>query len=697
MNGEELTFKVNIEAGDTAQIEIIEPQALANLVEANQEVKRLTDEINKLKAAEKEQGQLTAEQQQEMEKLNAELKQARTNYQNQQKDLNALTSAQKASGQSYNELVAQNKALSIAMRQLPLDDTTGKLQKLQQQYNQNNDRLKQFDATMGNHQRNVGNYPKLMGGIGSAFQSLPGPIGNASNAFTAFGKTLLANPIGIIVTLFGLLVNQIMKLNPVMEKLQQITAVLNTTFAYVTDAVYNFITGQEQNQRSLKETIKLQWELTAAIDAHEDAIGDFEISQANANKQIAQYMRLAKDSTKPIYERIDAVNKAMDLEEDRATEEFLRIKRSNKLLEDQLKLTSSTDDQLNELRKKKAEGIKAETEMEERLTTLTKTRNKLIKEIQGEQEEANKKAQEAAKKRKEDLEKEIELVNKLNSDMKELSLTLINDYLSRQEKIKQEQINLLNEIDTLGKKIDDNFKKRRQDLDKFNQNKDEAILNYELAQLNIRYTQREQLEIDYRKRILELQKHYINLGIEANYAAEMAKFEANKEFAGKGTDLILRNLKFIADSAVAINNALFKESKALAIAQAIIDTLAASVSVLRSEGPLWKRIASSAVILAQGYATVQKIRSTNKGTSSTGSTSIPTPAPSAGRMPMVGNAFNPGAPMTMGNANLSAGMAGAMGSRDMGITVNAKVDRKGLAIAVREGEREIKTQQFTFA
>jgi len=36
-----------------------------------------------------------------------------------------------------------------------------------------------------------------------------------------------------------------------------------------------------------------------------------------------------------------------------------------------------------------------------------------------------------------------------------------------------------------------------------------------------------------------------------------------------------------------------------------------------------------------------------------------------------------------------------MGSRE-GVTIQANVDRRGLAIAVREGEQEIRTEQFAY-
>ena len=53
----------------------------------------------------------------------------------------------------------------------------------------------------------------------------------------------------------------------------------------------------------------------------------------------------------------------------------------------------------------------------------------------------------------------------------------------------------------------------------------------------------------------------------------------------------------------------------------------------------------------------------------------------------------------MGGGNIARQVAedfAPIGSRDRGVVVQANVDRRGLAIAVREGERSIRTQQFDF-
>jgi hypothetical protein len=91
---------------------------------------------------------------------------------------------------TYNELTAQNRALSIAMRDIPLSDQTGRLQQLQAQYTQNNAKLKEFDASMGNFQRNVGDYTGGLRSFASTLAVIQGPLGPIAGRLNALATTI---------------------------------------------------------------------------------------------------------------------------------------------------------------------------------------------------------------------------------------------------------------------------------------------------------------------------------------------------------------------------------------------------------------------------------------------------------------------------------------------------------------------------
>jgi hypothetical protein len=119
-----------------------------------------------------------------------------------------------------------------------------------------------------------------------------------------------------------------------------------------------------------------------------------------------------------------------------------------------------------------------------------------------------------------------------------------------------------------------------------------------------------------------------------------------------------------------------------------------------TKGPLWVRLTNAAVILSAGYANVKKILSTKPGSGAAGGTSA-------------ASAVQPPSPFALGFQNegmvmpqrfgmqspFATGMASGAGNQAMNrgeINIQANVDRRGLAIAVREGERSIRTQQFDY-
>lgn len=92
-----------------------------------------------------------------------------------------------ASG-SYREAQQRLTALGKSIREAAggFTNTSPAIRKQIQEYNQLNNKLKEFDKTMGNHQRNVGNY-------GSAFAGAIPYIGQFTSAIGALGGVVMAS------------------------------------------------------------------------------------------------------------------------------------------------------------------------------------------------------------------------------------------------------------------------------------------------------------------------------------------------------------------------------------------------------------------------------------------------------------------------------------------------------------------------
>jgi hypothetical protein len=145
------------------------------------------------------------------------------------------------------------------------------------------------------------------------------------------------------------------------------------------------------------------------------------------------------------------------------------------------------------------------------------------------------------------------------------------------------------------------------------------------------------------------------------------------------------------DLSTSIARNAFGDTKAVAVAEALVNTYVGVSRALREYAPPLSGIMAG-LQLANGLATVDRIRRTQIGSAPSGgggavnqSASIA----SATQKPFVTDAISPS------GANI-AGRIGAMNNQPQ-FNVTATVDRMGLALAVRDGESDISTRQIPFA
>ena len=150
--------------------------------------------------------------------------------------------------------------------------------------------------------------------------------------------------------------------------------------------------------------------------------------------------------------------------------------------------------------------------------------------------------------------------------------------------------------------------------------------------------------------------------------------------------------KTVYESSFAIANAFFGKFKAISIAQAIVDTIGASISAFKStNGGIFVKSLAAAAALAKGYAQVRQMSAVRPGSSarsSSGSSvaSASVPASVSTTDTVISN---------RGAANTASSLSPFVGGQP--ILIEANLDRKGLALAVRQGENQIKSEQITFS
>ena len=177
-----------------------------------------------------------------------------------------LNKAMKATGDKAKDAEGSYNALSKKMSELKkafkATNDEAERQTLAKQINGINDQLKEMDASIGNYQRNVGNYEtaftKGLSGIADKIQALGNPLAIAKNGVLALGnamKALIANPIGAIIMAIVVAVQALKK---GFDKSEAATNSLKRAFSSlqpIINAISNAFTGFAKLVGSIAETV----------------------------------------------------------------------------------------------------------------------------------------------------------------------------------------------------------------------------------------------------------------------------------------------------------------------------------------------------------------------------------------------------------------------------------------------------------
>jgi hypothetical protein len=164
-------------------------QALVDLQEQNQGYKRSLNELAEVKRV---NGQLTEEEQRVELALQTALKDTQKDYRTHQTEMIALQQQAEKTSNSYFDIQARMRALSIQIKSLDPDiaGNAEQISRLTVEYNGLNDRLKKVDSSMGNMQRNVGNYENSMRSFANTLAVFQGPLGPIAGRINALATTL---------------------------------------------------------------------------------------------------------------------------------------------------------------------------------------------------------------------------------------------------------------------------------------------------------------------------------------------------------------------------------------------------------------------------------------------------------------------------------------------------------------------------
>lgn len=598
---------------------------LKSLIDLSKQIEEYKADLKVLAVQEQIQGKLTDEQAQRQEELKLALKAAGSAYSTQQREIIATSSVQKGLATTYEELVAQNKALMVEMQKLPLNDTTGKLKQLQSQYNENNNVLKNFDKSLGNHQRNVGNYADAVTGLGGQLSSVKGPIGGVGQAFTGLSSVLKMSPLGLIATLAVQLVASLSRVQVVTDTLNAVFAGLNATLNVVGQRLMqvgsgivsilkgNFSEGIDKITSSFSGLATEIVDVVTAGTQAEQMLQNIRrqennalVTQARLTRDIANARLEAKNAELSPQERLAAINKAIELNAQLSASE--RSIAAARVEAARVNLRTDSDD----------------IELQ---TALAQARAELIKVDEN-----------LANRQRELFEQRTTLSNQVLSIEKEdarIRLAIQENYQERARATNQEFSTTLQA-------------ERRREFDAFVANEADKLRAYKQAK-------DDQAQID--------------------------KVKAEERLA------LERN---IYNAAFSIGNAFFGKYKAISVAQAIIDAIGGASSAFKSTpGGIFSKSLAAAAALASGYGRVRQILAVRPGSRSQPS------APQTASATVAASAPADSAISTPSASTTAASITQVTTAQP--VNISASLDRRGLAIAVRAGESDIKSEQITFS
>lgn len=425
---------------------------------AAQNLADVTAEIEALKRRQKELRKEIAEGNDEFGKNSAEL------AKNAQQ-IKLLTATQKSyAGQlqtteqtavtltgSFREMDAQLRALENQYKSLTKaqrDSAEG--QALKKAIAEQKEALKQFDAELGNHQRNVGNYPQSWSATFPVFGKVDGLLKTlgtnmesvaekGTKAFAglgaqvkSFGKVFLTPPVAIIAVVVGAIVLALQKLKEAFArnddastklqaafaKLQPIGDAIGVLFNKLADAVATLV---EKMMNAYTWIIKLgnrlgivsddfvqateaASNLVKSIDELEQMERDYTVNSAKRSRDVAKIRNEAME-TDDLQARMDMLRKAIALEEQTMQEaQAIAKKRYDNLVAEANKIGDTSDETTNKIAQAAAELYRAEEAYYTGTRRLLKELSNVEKQYRDEQREQTVKAIQATREEEDEID-----------------------------------------------------------------------------------------------------------------------------------------------------------------------------------------------------------------------------------------------------------------------------------------------------
>ena len=471
----EVVIEVDVQAGESAQ----------KLAEVKRNISALKDEQKQLQQFIKAGADTTGELSARYAENAASLKQLTAEEKMYTAQLNAATQGERKYGDSLVEMSAQLAQLKQEYRGLSAAqrESAGG-QQLLKTIQEMDKALKDADANMGDHQRNVGNYASALLGLNgntlkvvTLFQGgFKQALSAAGAAIKSFGKALLLNPVILaVVAAIALATKTLEKLKeafagnddastalqkamaslqPIINAVGKAFSVLAEGVAAVVQGFMSAVTWVAKLIPSYREAAKAAEELVTAQDMLEDKEREYVVASAERQKQIAELKKqersdekLTADEREALLQQVDDLEK-QDLEERRSLAQE-RLRQREEELSRKRKLN---DDEKNELARLRADLIKTETDYITATTRIAQRASNARKEREAAEAAAAEKARQAWRQAQ---QQRLQALKEEETEMRKLQdlrLQFETDEYQRQRK--QTELNYNRQIEDIKKRLE---------------------------------------------------------------------------------------------------------------------------------------------------------------------------------------------------------------------------------------------------
>lgn len=562
----------------------------------------LTSNFKQLKEAQKQLDTTTEEGKLKYQQYEAELREVKREQREINKVIDDSIKVQKAQEGSLEANRAKLSAMKAEYIKLgaPTKDQTKALKEL-------NDTVKKQEEAIGVTSRNVGNYrDQLSGGV---------------NSIKVFGqglgdlfKTIIANPIGLLIAAVVGLFQALKKIEPVFDFIEAGVAALGSAFDALVGSFGKLLSGDfagffEGITTGVAEAAKETFALVKATQDLEDAQRDFGVESAKSEAQVKNLIIQSKDRTKTEKERLALLDEASKIEEDNFNKSKKLAEDEKRLADENLRIAIKSKTANDDIRDKAAQAeiklIQLQSSSADLQEKITNRKNVLLEE----EKAAKDKALEEDKKR-------IEELRKIQQDATEKELEALNEFIERQKKIKDKEI--------------EDEKKRNEKILELETAREDFLNTLTKDKFKLQLQQNEEERFALQEKLFQEKQLRIEAGeeaLEVETEFQEQKETINKEFADRAAEIEIQRQEFIKQSEQekvafildATQSALgdlsvifqdnFKAQKAFAIADTLISTYAAaqkSYAALAAFPPLG--FIAAGISIAAGLARVNKIR-----------------------------------------------------------------------------------------